>query len=163
MNPRTILAGNIAILTLATAIIHAVVGYQETDTLLLINAAGYILLFSLFILPLFKSKRRYISIALFIYTFITFAGYFLMHPNPASAHGEANAAELVVTEEGDSEAVMTNDGIEITEFELEEDGGEYAAISFPVGPVTKGIEGVLMLLLLIDLTLRRSEKKPDSL
>lgn len=63
-----------------TAVIHLMEGI-EGDTLLLLNALGYIALLILFFIPVaaVSQRRFHIWVVLLVYTLTTFVAYFLLH------------------------------------------------------------------------------------
>lgn len=74
----------IIILTLATAVIHLILGFQFNDTLFLLNGAGYVaLLIALYFIPgLSDGLRNLVRWAFMLYTAVTIVLYFLMSPSP---------------------------------------------------------------------------------
>ena len=170
MKNRMYLTVGIVILTLATAIIHAVVGVQDRDNLLILNALGYGVLLCMFLVPAFKVKHRWVTSLLLIYTIITFVGYFVMHADAAYAHGSDRSAEAKTVEveegvegaSGDQEVTSAKEISDLPPL-AERVGNIEHQKPFPIGEVAKGIEALLIVLLLIDLKLGKTEAKTDSL
>lgn len=74
----------ISALTLATAVIHLLLGFQFNDTLFLLNGVGYIvLLIALYFIPaLSDSVRNLVRWAFILYTAVTIVLYFVINPTP---------------------------------------------------------------------------------
>ncbi len=71
----------ISALTLATAVIHLILGFQFNDTLFLLNGAGYIvLLAALYFIPaLSDSMRNLVRWAFILYTAVTIVLFFVFN------------------------------------------------------------------------------------
>lgn len=71
----------ISALTLATAVIHLILGFQFGNTLFLLNAAGYIvLLIALYFIPgLSDGLRNLVRWAFILYTAVTIVLFFVFN------------------------------------------------------------------------------------
>jgi uncharacterized membrane protein YccC len=70
-------------LTLATAIIHLILGIQFTDLLFSLNFLGYVVLvIALYFVPQLAAKRSLVRWGLIGYTALTIILYFFINPDP---------------------------------------------------------------------------------
>ena len=173
MNHDYIHVGIIA-LTLLTAIIHLMIGLSESDNLLVLNGLGYVALLIALYIPFqpMQNYRTWFRNTLIVYTVITIIGYFALHGGipTTHAHGGADATN----DRPDPAEVLEGDNSETDNLESEGmSSQQIQGVAVQVdskkvqpdymGLGVKGIEGLLLGLLVADRIIDKKVRRADDL
>jgi|GEM_PF-3852693 len=160
MKKESVMTGMITLFTLTAAALQLFIGFQERSLLRFMDAAGYLILLSLLVAPVFQGRRKLLSFILLLYTLISFASYFILQPSIAGAYSRAGIVAPTATTDTPAGVVATDTQTTgLTSFTLDEQTEGQENASTEVLPLAvRGIEVLLIMMLLVDIGWRKKSE-----